>query len=64
MFFVGSIEWWYLFRLTTSREPKTKIAENEVDLTKPVAVDHDNLIARERDRSREDDDGINARDLV
>ena len=53
-----------MIRLTTRRDPKTKIKEEESDLLAPVDVSHDALLRRERDRSRADDDGINARDLV
>mmetsp|Transcript_31350 Transcript_31350/g.75841 ORF Transcript_31350/g.75841 Transcript_31350/m.75841 type:complete len:1683 (+) Transcript_31350:315-5363(+) len=60
----GVVEWWYLIRLTTRRDPKTRVTEEESYLLKPVDVSHDPLLRRERDRSRADDDGINARDLV
>lgn len=64
MFAVGILEWWYLIRLTTTRERKTKLPEEDADLATPVDVSHDLLIDKERQRSRADDEGINARDLV
>lgn len=64
MFSVGSLEWWYLIRLTTTREPKTKLSGDNVRLTTPIDVSQDPLIAEERERSRVDNEGINGRDLV
>jgi ABC-type multidrug transport system ATPase subunit len=64
MTIVGIAEWWYLFRLTTAREAKTKLDGENREMSNPISVQHDPLIARERDRSLADDDGINARSLV
>ena len=64
LYVIGVVEWWYLIRLTTCRDPKTKVAEDESDVLIPVDVSHDPLLHRERERSLADNDGINARDLV
>ena len=65
MFAVGVVEWWYLIKLTTRRDSKTKLhGEEEEEKASPTSVEHDPLIKKERDRSRSSDEGINARDLV
>jgi hypothetical protein len=61
---VGMLEWWYLFKLTTTREAKTVLRGKDKDKSIPVSVEHDPLIKKERERSRASDDGINARDIV
>lgn len=64
MLLVGILEWWYLIKLTTVREPITKLGIGDMDKLIPVDTSCDPLIEKERERSREDDQGINARDLV
>jgi hypothetical protein len=66
MFAVGSAEWFYLYQLTTKREAKTKLSDEEFSnvITTPGDIDYDTDIVAERTRSLESDDGINARDLV
>jgi len=63
MFISGSLEWIYLYRLTTTRDAKT-ILKDEVVANKPICVSENHDISRERERSLKDDQGINARDLV
>ncbi|KAL3921025.1 MAG: hypothetical protein SGILL_002972 [Bacillariaceae sp.] len=50
--------------MTTSREAQTKLGGDEKEKADPISVEEDPLIARERERSLVDDQGINARDLV
>jgi hypothetical protein len=65
MFAVGSAEWLYLYQLTTKREAKTKLSDEEVtNVGTPGDIDYDTDIVAERTRSLASDDGINARDLV
>jgi ABC-type glutathione transport system ATPase component len=66
MFLVGTFEWMYLRKLTTTREPRTKlISPEEVEtVAAPVDVSHDPDIFAEKERSLADDEGINARELV
>eukprot|EP00986_Skeletonema_menzelii_P015098 scaffold11045_cov138-Skeletonema_menzelii.AAC.4 len=62
---VGSMEWLFLYRLTSRREPKTKLTGDEVaEFGTPRDVSHDPDVVEERERSRKDDEGINARDVV
>lgn len=61
----SAFEWWYLHYICTKREPKTKLSqEEETQYGSPVDVSNDVDVSAERDRSRMDDNGINARDLV
>ncbi len=65
MFVVGSMEWFFLYRLTSRREPKTKLTDGEVaQFGSPRDVSHSSDVTEERDRSRQDNEGINARDIV
>ena len=65
MFVIGSLEWVYLNRLTTGREPSAEIQGEEAErLIQPLDVSHDDDIHAERERSLNDDFGVNARDLV
>jgi len=65
MVITGSIEWLYLYRMTTTRQPKTKLSEEEItQYGKPVDVSNDTDISAERERSYRNDQGINARELV
>lgn len=65
MFVVGTLEWVYLYKLTTTREPKTELSEEETQsVGAPVDISDNCDIIAERDRSQADDEGINARDLV
>jgi len=65
MLIVGTIEWLYLRRICTIREPKTKLSEEEIaQYATPVDVSGDADVNAEREKSLIDDDGINARDLV
>jgi hypothetical protein len=62
MLIVGSLEWYYLFRLTARRRPPTKLIDRE---TCAPSSDLSNFgVEAERTRSLENDLGINARDLV
>jgi hypothetical protein len=61
---VGTLEWIYLYRLTTGREKKTVLKQEEVVTAAPIDVSGDPDISEERERSLKDDRGINARDLV
>lgn len=65
MFIVGTFEWVYLYQLTTTREPKTKLSAEEIPkVGTPVDISGNTDILQERDRSNADDEGINARELV
>ena len=62
---VGSLEWYYLYKLTTRREPKTKLTKEEAEEhSQPVDVRENVDIDEERTRSLADNDGINAREVV
>lgn len=68
---VGTLQWYYLHRLTTTRESTTKLSSSDVDntedganLTTPIDISDDPFMVQERDRSLVDSEGINARDLV
>lgn len=62
---MGTIEWMYLYRLTTTREAKTKLSPDEISkVGTPVDISANPDIVAERERSQRDDEGINARDLV
>lgn len=64
MFALGSLEWAYVYRLTTSRPPVTKLSEEESSKADPSASENRFGVAEEKHRSVVGDDGINARDLV
>lgn len=65
MLITGSIEWFFLYRMTTARLPKTKLSEEEKSLYgKPLNVSNDIDKNAEREISFSNDEGINARDLV
>jgi len=64
MLVVGTLEWTYLYRLTTTRDEKTDYKEHELDEKIPIDVSGDPDLSEERGRSHEDNNGINARDLV
>jgi len=64
MFFSGVVEWMYLHRITTTREAKTVLKEEEASFKEPLDVRRDPDISEERGRGLRDDHGINARDLV
>lgn len=65
MIVVGSLEWFVLYRLTSAREPKTKLTIDEsTEFGTPQYADHNPDIEEERDRSRINDEGINTRDIV
>ena len=64
MLIFGTLEWIYLYRLTTTREPITDLKEEEADALKPVDISGDPDIMQEKERSLTDNSGINARDLV
>jgi energy-coupling factor transporter ATP-binding protein EcfA2 len=61
MFGVGTLEWVYLYRLTTTRPPRTKVEADSDRQPEPI---HDEDVLEEKERSAVDDDGINARELV
>lgn len=65
MTIVGTFEWVYLYRLTTTREPKTKLSADEIPkVGTPVDTSSNPDIVAECNRSKADDEGINARELV
>jgi len=64
MFVSGTFFWVVLYRLTSGREILTKLKGEEVSAIEPLDVRGDPDIAEERKRSTNDDEGINARDLV
>jgi len=64
MLFSGSLEWMYLYRLTTTRDARTILKEEEAAVKEPISVRENPDIARERERGLKDNQGINARDLV
>lgn len=65
MFIVGSMEWFFLYRLTSRREPKSKLTDDEVvEFGTPRDISHSPDVVEERERSRKDNEGINARDIV
>ena len=65
MIAVGTLEWVFLYRLTSRREPKTKLTGDEVTkFGTPCDISHNPDTVEERERSRKDDEGINARDIV
>jgi len=64
MLLSGSLEWMYLYRLTTARDMRTIMKEEEAAAKEPISVKDDSDIATEREHSLKDNQGINARDLV
>lgn len=64
MFVIGSMEWIYLYVLTTSRPPKTKLGKDEQEAATPIDVSDKEDVEEERERSLVDDSGINAREMV
>eukprot|EP00526_Cylindrotheca_closterium_P003041 CAMPEP_0113643644 /NCGR_PEP_ID=MMETSP0017_2-20120614/22957_1 /TAXON_ID=2856 /ORGANISM="Cylindrotheca closterium" /LENGTH=1596 /DNA_ID=CAMNT_0000555187 /DNA_START=143 /DNA_END=4933 /DNA_ORIENTATION=+ /assembly_acc=CAM_ASM_000147 len=60
----GTFFWTVLYRMTTGRERLTKLMENERSAIEPLDVRGDPDITEERKRGMQDDEGINARDLV
>jgi len=60
----GTFFWTVLYRLTSGRERLTKLKEDERSAIEPLDVQGDRDIAEERERGMQDDEGINARDLV
>jgi ABC-type multidrug transport system ATPase subunit len=65
MIVAGSMGWLFLYRLTSRREPKTKL--NEAEITEfGISRDINNNpdVVEERERSLKDNEGINARDIV
>lgn len=65
MLFVGSIEWFYLYKLTTRRAPKTVLSKEEVqEFGTPVDMSQNSDVKEEHERSQVDNEGINARELV
>lgn len=64
MCFVGTLEWIYVYRLTTGRDNKTVLKAEEAVAAAPIDVSRDPDISEERQRGLRDDEGINARDLV
>jgi hypothetical protein len=65
MLIMGTVEWVYLYKLTTTREPKTKLSPEEAESAgTPIDITDNIDVVSERERSRADNEGINARDLV
>mmetsp|Transcript_39650 Transcript_39650/g.83371 ORF Transcript_39650/g.83371 Transcript_39650/m.83371 type:complete len:1629 (+) Transcript_39650:114-5000(+) len=65
MFIVGSLEWLYLHKLTTRREPKTALTKEELhELGKPIDISYSPDMKDEHERSLIDNEGINAREIV
>ena len=65
MVVMGTLEWAYLFHLTTTRPATTTITEHDPPIaTEPVDVSANPETAEEHRKSLVDDSGINARSLV
>lgn len=64
MLFTGTLEWIYLYKITTTREARMILKQEEAGAEEPISVEEDPDIATERQRSLKDNQGINARDLV
>lgn len=60
----GTFFWTVLYRLTSGRERLTKLKKDERSAIEPLDVRDDRDITEERKRGMQDDEGINARDLV
>eukprot|EP00934_Nitzschia_sp_Nitz4_P004854 Nitzschia sp. Nitz4//scaffold351_size16537//459//7245//NITZ4_008851-RA/size16537-augustus-gene-0.0-mRNA-1//1//CDS//3329548881//4844//frame0 len=65
MIFVGTMEWWYLYALTTSRPQTTKLSDEELQMNAIGRMDAsgDDDVVAERERSLASDEGINAKDI-
>ena len=65
---VGSLEWFYLYQLTTTRQAPTHLASveeaNDPHLNTPIDISEDPAMVEERDRSLVDLNGINATNVV
>jgi ABC-type multidrug transport system ATPase subunit len=62
---IGSFEWLYLFRLTTSKPPTTKLrVDDPDDAFVPLKTSTNPELEEERKKSVENDAGINAREIV
>lgn len=65
MFIIGTIEWRYLYRITTRRAAKTNLSEEEMrQYATPVDITQSPDIEAEYQRSQVDNEGINSRELV
>lgn len=65
MIVVGSMGWLFLYKLTSRREPKTMLTDDEItEFGTPQDICHNSDVVDERERSFKDNEGINARDLV
>ena len=65
MIVVGSMEWLFLYKLTSRREPKTVLTDDEItEFGTPKDICKNPDVVDERERSLKDNEGINARDLV
>jgi ABC-type multidrug transport system ATPase subunit len=65
MMVVGSMWWLFLYRLTSRREPKTALTDDEVtEFGTPRRIIQNPDVIEERERSLKDNEGINARDIV
>lgn len=59
MIAIGSLEWLFLYRLSSRREPKTKLTGDEVtEFGSPCDISHNPDIIEERERSRKDNEGM------
>jgi ABC-type glutathione transport system ATPase component len=61
---IGTLEWFYLHHLSNSRPPPTQLREDEYPAKQRLSSTLNFGVSEERKRSRVDDNGINARDLV
>ena len=65
MIVAGSMGWLFLYRLTSRREPKTKLTHDEItEFGIPRDINNNPDVVEERERSLKDNEGINARDIV
>lgn len=65
MFVMGTLEWLYLFKLTTTRTATTHPAKDDpANATHPIDVSSNPEMVAEHKKSLRDDNGINARELV
>ena len=64
MFFIGTLEWLYLYRLGTMRPAVTPLKDAEKSAAQPVDSTSNFGVAAEKDRRQVEFDGINARELV
>eukprot|EP00538_Stauroneis_constricta_P006133 CAMPEP_0119550624 /NCGR_PEP_ID=MMETSP1352-20130426/4101_1 /TAXON_ID=265584 /ORGANISM="Stauroneis constricta, Strain CCMP1120" /LENGTH=1679 /DNA_ID=CAMNT_0007596523 /DNA_START=80 /DNA_END=5119 /DNA_ORIENTATION=+ len=63
MLVVGTLEWIYLRRLTTTKPMVTKLEDGDEGNALPELTDDADVLT-EREKSLESDDGINAREVV